>query len=173
MIKNNNILLNLLFNGFFFCIKPTAWRAGFTALFAQSQIWLSIFSPSSPSMSVSLSHSHRADCVGELVGVFVWYSPYKCARTLAGIPACANGLLHAILNRHWACGRCIYPGFKLVRVCVCVSTPRVCFSIRGGGCTQSNYVIRAEPSGHLCGRPLQSAKDRLLDLFSPSLLVCV
>lgn len=124
-------------------------------------------------MSVSLSHSHRADCVGELVGVFVWYSPYQCARTLAGIPACANGLLHAILNRHWACGRCIYPGFKLVRVCVCVSTPRVCFSIRGGGCTQSNYMIRAEPSGHLCGRPLQSAKDRLLDLFSPSLLVCV
>lgn len=33
-------------------------------------------------------------------------------------------------------------------------------------CVHSNYVIRAEPSGHLCGR----AKDRLLDLTG---LVCV
>lgn len=53
MIKNNTILSNLLFNGVFFCIKPTAWRAGFTAHFAQSQVWLSLFSPSSPSMSLS------------------------------------------------------------------------------------------------------------------------
>lgn len=49
-----------------------------------------------------------------------------------------------------------------MRMCVCVWER----------CAQSNYVIRAEPSGHLCGRLIQSAKDRLLDLFSPSLLVC-
>ncbi len=83
---------------------------------------------------------------------------------------------------------CIYPGFKCVCVRTCVNFLSVLqcmlcgcvlsFCIYAFMCVwvrfaQSNYVIRAEPSGHLCGRPIQSAKDRLLDLFSPSLFRCV
>lgn len=58
----------------------------------------------------------------------------------------------------------LYPGLKCASVCV-----YVCVWER---CAQSNYVFRTEPSGHLCGRPLQSAKDRLVDISSPR-LVCV
>lgn len=69
---------------------------------------------------------------------------------------------------------------------MCVQTPRVCFSVSSlyvcstsvhvcewERCAQSNYVIRAEPSGHLCGRALQLAKDSLLDFVSLLLCVCV
>lgn len=69
---------------------------------------------------------------------------------------------------------------------MCVQTPRVCFSVcsldvcstsvhvcEWERCAQSNYVIRAEPSGHLCGRALQLAKDSLLDFVSLLFCVCV
>lgn len=58
---------------------------------------------------------------------------------------------------------------------VFISRFKVCFSVCvcvWERCAQSNYVFRTEPSGHLCGRPPQSARDRLVDISSPR-LVCV
>lgn len=86
---------------------------------------------------------------------------------------CASYVCHVVL--------CMWDGeilYTVYPVCVCVCFSVCCLDSPVNvsvweRCIQSNYVIRAEPNGPLRGRLQQSAKDRLLDLFSPALCVRV
>lgn len=130
------------------------------------------------SLHVCLWHARPSPswlCVGR------WVGGSLCLVFAIYVSVCA-WIDHSWHTKLWLCVCCIYPGSK----CMCVQTPRVCFSVSSLDvcstsvhvcewvrCAQSNYVIRAEPSGHLCGRALQLAKDSLLDFVSLLLCVCV
>lgn len=68
----------------------------FTALTLHS---VSAFTFLSLCTSVSPALRCVADCVGELVGVWVRRLAWMCARTLAGKPACVNSALLAHIER--------------------------------------------------------------------------